>query len=288
MVAAASERILAEADVALRDGSTVRVRPVSADDEANVFEFLEGLSDRSRLLRFFSAGADLHSLAHRFADVDGVSAYGLIATAGADAEIVGHAGYDCYGTDTAEVAFAIADSYQGRGLATTLLAHLAAHASARQVATFTAVTRPDNHSMIEVFRESGFPVEVRSGVDVVKVRFPTELSADGWRRFEQRDQIASVAAVDSVLAPKSVALIGASRRRGTVGGEILRNLMTSGYQGVVYPVNPAASAVQAIPAYHSVDRHPDRGGPGRDRGTGRQGRWKSRASAGPRACAASS
>lgn len=249
---ALAERTLADTDVALRDGSTVRVRPVTPDDEPSIATFLEGLSEQSRLLRFFSAGANLRGQAHRFADVDGVSAYGLVATLGAAGEIVGHAGYVCDGHEAAEVAFAIADAVQGRGLATTLLAHLAAHASAQQITTFTAVTRPDNHGMIEVFRESGFPVEVRSGVDVVTVTFPTELSAEGWRRFERRDQLASVAAVDAVLAPKSVALIGASRRRGTVGGEILHNLMSSGFQGVVYPVNPAATSVQAMPAYPSV------------------------------------
>ncbi len=247
-----SPRAPADTDVVLRDGSTVRVRAVTPADEAAIGEFLRQLSERSRLLRFFSAGADLRDQARRFADVDGVSAYGLIATLGTAGEIVGHAGYVRAGSDSAEVAFAIADAFQGRGLATTLLAHLAAHASAQQVSTFTAVTRPDNHGMIEVFRESGFPVEVRSGVDVVKVKFPTELSADGWRRFEQRDQIASVAAVDAVLAPKSIALIGASRRRGTVGGEILHNVVSNGFQGVVYPINPAAGAVQSMPAYASV------------------------------------
>ncbi|HEX2704036.1 MAG TPA: GNAT family N-acetyltransferase [Solirubrobacteraceae bacterium] len=228
------------------------MRPVGPTDQQNLLRFLQGLSEQSRLLRFFSAGANLDSQAHRFAEVDGLTAYGLIATVGGAGEIVGHAGYVCEGPAAAEVAFAIADAYQGRGLATTLLAHLAAHASAHGIVTFTAVTRADNHGMIDVFRESGFPVEVRSGADVVTVRFPTELSAEGWRRFEHRDQIASVAAVDAVLAPRSVALIGASRRRGSIGGEILHNIVANGFTGVVYPVNPTAIAVQSMPAYASV------------------------------------
>ena len=186
----ARDAALNETDLTLRDGSKVRVRRVRASDEQSLLTFLLRLSEQSRLLRFFSAGANLAAQAHGFADVDGISAYGLVATAASTGEIVGHAGYARVGPQTAEVAFAIADAYQGLGLATTLLARLALHAHAHRIATFTAVTRTDNHAMIDVFRESGFAVELRSGVDIVNVRFPTRLSADGWCRFEQRDQSA--------------------------------------------------------------------------------------------------
>ena len=244
------------ADVVLRDGSTVRVRPITAADETPMTDFLRGLSVRSRVLRFFSAGTNLADQARRSVSIGEGAAHGLVAVHGAGGEIVGHAGYVCERADSAEVAFAIADGYQGRGLATVLLAHLAAHAHAHGVTTFTALVLPENHRMIEVFRESGFPVEVASAVDVVTVRLPTELDADGWGRFHQRGQIASVAAVRSVLAPSAVAVVGASRRRGSVGGEILHNLITSGYDGIVYPVNPNATAVQSMPAYPSVSALP--------------------------------
>jgi acetyl coenzyme A synthetase (ADP forming)-like protein len=244
-------------DVALRDGSTVSVRPVCADDEPGLLAFLRALSDQSRLLRFFSAGADLAGQARQFAQVDGELAYGLIATTGGTGEIVGHAGYVRESTDSAEVAFAIAEARQGRGLATVLLAHLATNAHEHGVSTFTAVVRPDNHRMIEVFRESGFPVEVHAGADVVSVALPTELGAAGWERFERRERIASVAAVDLVLAPHSVAVIGASRRRGTVGGEILHNILAGDFQGVIYPVNPSAASVQSLRAYPSIAELPE-------------------------------
>jgi acetyl coenzyme A synthetase (ADP forming)-like protein len=239
-------------DVVLRDGSTVCVRPIAGEDEAAMVTFLAGLSLRSRALRFFSAAINLEGQARRAVDVDGTDAYGLIATAGAAGEIVGHAGYVREKDGDAEVAFAIAEAYQGHGLATTLLAHLAAHAHADGIDAFTAVVLPDNHRMIDVFRESGFPVEVRAGLDLVSVRLPTELGAEGWERFHHREQTASVAAVRSVLAPASVAVIGASRRRGTVGGEILHNLIAGDFRGAVYPVNPAATEVQSLPAYASV------------------------------------
>jgi acetyl coenzyme A synthetase (ADP forming)-like protein len=246
------------ADIVLRDGSTVRVRAVRRDDEAAMTTFLSGLSDRSRALRFFSAATDMRAQAHRAVQVDGAGAQGLVALRGGAAEIIGHAGYVRDSDASAEVAFAIADAYQGRGLATALLGHLAAAAQAHGIAAFTAVVLPENHRMIEVFRESGFPVEVSADFDVVTVRLPTELTAEGWERFHDRERIASVAAVANVLAPRSVAVIGASRRRGTVGAEIVHNLLAGGFEGVVFPVNPAAAAVQSMPAYHSVLEVPGR------------------------------
>jgi acetyl coenzyme A synthetase (ADP forming)-like protein len=245
-------------DVVLRDGATVHLRPVCGEDGAAMLAFFEGLSDRSRGLRFFSAAVDLGGQARRAVDVEAADAYGLIATAGPAQAIVAHAIYVGEGGSAAEVAFAIAETYQGRGLATVLLAHLAGHAHDHGITAFTAVVLPENHKMIDVFRESGFLVEVRAGFDVVSVRLPTELTAAGRTRFEQREEMASVAAVRGVLAPRTVAVIGASRRRGTVGGEILHNLVAGGFQGVVYPVNRSAPAVQAMPAYPSVAELPRR------------------------------
>jgi acetate---CoA ligase (ADP-forming) len=241
-----------EVDVALRDGATVHVRPARREDEPAVLSFLQALSQASRTFRFFSAASDLEQAARAAVDVDYSSAYSLVATSGAARAIVGQANYVTETDGRAEVAFAIADSWHGRGLATILLAHLAEAATARGIDTFTAEVLPANHRMIEVFRESGFPVAVRSSPDALHVEFPTELSPAGRDRFERRDQTAAIAAVRRILAPRSVAVIGASRRRGTVGGELLHNLVDGGFAGVVYPINPHADSVQAIAAYPSV------------------------------------
>src|SRR6058998_2521107 len=58
--------------------------------------------------------------------------------------------------------------------------------------------------------------------------------------------------LEPLLKPRSVAVIGASRRRDSIGGAILHNLIEQGFQGPVYPVNPSATHVQSIPAYPSV------------------------------------
>jgi acetyl coenzyme A synthetase (ADP forming)-like protein len=58
--------------------------------------------------------------------------------------------------------------------------------------------------------------------------------------------------LDPIMRPRSIAVIGASRRPGTIGYQIVDNLITHGYQGVIYPVNPKARAIHSIPTYASV------------------------------------
>jgi acetyl coenzyme A synthetase (ADP forming)-like protein len=240
-----------EADVVLRDGSTVSVRPVRPEDEEALRGFLDSLSVNSRWLRFFG-GADMARMARAAADVDYRDRYGVLATSGADGHIVAHAEYVRIDEQRAEVAFEIADSEQGRGLGTILLAHLATAAEENGIPTFEAEVLPNNHKMIRVFRESGFPVVLHAMPDVITVELPTSLSAEGLERFDRRDRVAAAAAVARFLQPSSVAVIGASRERGTVGGEIFHNLLSASFNGPVYPVNPSATVVQSVPAYSSV------------------------------------
>src|SRR3990172_5914066 len=69
---------------------------------------------------------------------------------------------------------------------------------------------------------------------------------------ERREAVAAQAALRRFLYPNAVAVVGASRERGTIGAEILHGLVQTGFTGPVYPVNPKARAVGSIPAYASV------------------------------------
>ena len=235
--------VAADVHIALRDGSTAHVRPVSPADQPALREFLGNLSENSRWLRYFSLGVNLDRAAEVAARGDRPEGYGLIVTTGAEERVVAHAVFELERPDRAEVAFAVADEMQGRGLATVLLAHLAQVASARGITTFTATVLPENRRMISVFRESGFPVEVHASPDGIELEFPTELGEDARRRFEDRDRIAAVAAVERVLKPRSVAVIGASRRPETFGGAAFRHVLDNGFRGELYPVNPNADFV---------------------------------------------
>jgi acetyl coenzyme A synthetase (ADP forming)-like protein len=249
-------RAFEDVDVVLRDGSTVHVRSTLPGDRDALERFLGGLSEESRIFRFFSAIKDLAWAARRFVDVDHHDQHSLIALRGDAEEIVGHGYYALDAPGQAEVALAVADSVQGMGLGTILLGHLTAAAASAGISTFTAEVMPDNYRMLTVFRESGFPVSVRSSYGTMHVTFPTELGEEARERFERREQTGAVAALKRFFEPRSIAVIGASRRRGTIGGEVFHNLLESGFPGPVYPVSPHPT-VQSVRAYADVRDVPD-------------------------------
>ena len=245
-----------EVDVALRDGSTLHIRPVRSTDKPAMAEFLKALSPESIAFRFFGS-ADLDWAVDWSTDVDYDDRYALVATTGPDHTMVAHGAYVRTGSDRAEVAFTVADAWQEYGIATVMLAHLAMAAEDHGIGVFTAEVLPNNHRMIQVFRDSGFPVAQRAGDGVIEVELPTSRFQQTRERFEQREQTAAIAAVEMFLRPRSVALIGASRERTTVGGELLYNLTSGGYAGSIYPVNPRAEKVGGLRSYPSIGELPE-------------------------------
>jgi acetate---CoA ligase (ADP-forming) len=245
-----------EADVALRDGSTLHVRPVRSEDREALLEFFGGLSEEALGFRFFSPAADLDAAVTLALDVDYSERFGLVATRGAGPRLVGHAAYFATGDGRAEIAFAIADELQGHGLGTILLAHLAEVAQGAGIELFEAEVLAANHRMLEVFRDSGFPTEIGAEPGGIHATLPTSFSDEAVERFERRDEIAAAAAMRHFLNPGSVGVIGASRDRGTVGGEIFHNLLELGFKGPVYPVNAHADVVQSVRAYPTVNDIP--------------------------------
>jgi len=245
-----------EADVVLRDGSTIHVRPVRPGDEAPLREFYGGLSAESRVFRFFSGGVNLDRVVARMMEVDYRTRYGLVATAGPEGRIVAHGFYGLAAPGRAEVAFAVADALQGRGVATIMLGHLAQAAHAAGINEFSAEVMFANHKMARVFQESGFPVRRKLESGTLHYEFPTALSPEALARFEGREREAAVAALRSVLEPHSVAVVGASRSPTSIGGRIFRNLLDGGFEGPVYPVNRTAPVVQSVAAYPSVGALP--------------------------------
>jgi acetyl coenzyme A synthetase (ADP forming)-like protein len=239
-----------EATIVLRDGSTLTVRPIRPDDESELSRFFSALSLESRVFRFFAAVANADASVKRMVDVDYRTRYGIVATAGD--RIVGHAMYVAIGTASAELALAVADAYQGRGLGTILLGQLAEAASTSGIQVLEAVVRPENHRMLDVLRESGFPVQSRSEPGEVHAEFPADITPEALRHFEDRDRNAAVAAVQRILAPSSVAIVGASRQQGSIGAALFHNLVAMGFHGPIFPVNPSASTIEGLPAYASV------------------------------------
>ena len=245
-------------DIVLRDGSTVHVRAMRPEDEPLLLALFRSLSEDSRWLRFCCAVKDsgLAAEAHREAQVDYTNRFGLIALAGPDEQIVGHAFYTAMENGHADVAFTIANPYQGRGLASIMLGQLAEVALANGIQVFEADALAANHRMLGVFRDSGFHLKVQAEAGQLHVTFPTAIDDQAAYKFEHRESIAAVNALKLFFEPRAVAVIGASRERGTIGGEVFHNLLSYSFHGPVYPVNPAADVVQGVTAYSSVEAIP--------------------------------
>jgi acetyl coenzyme A synthetase (ADP forming)-like protein len=235
-------------DVVLRDGSTVHLRPTGPGDVEGVAEFLGGLSPDARWFRFLGSGLQVDRAARELVG----RGTGLVAVAGPEDTVIAHASFIPETHDRAELAVAVADAWQGHGIGTLLLAHLAQLAEAGGIVTLEAWVHPANHRMLQVFRDSGFPIKVRSEPGVLEIELPAQLGQAAIDNFEERDRIGAVAAVRHVLEPSSIAVIGASRRRVSVGGTVVRNLVAGGFAGPIYPINPHAKTVAGRRAYGSI------------------------------------
>ena len=241
-----------ECDVVLADGGTVHVRPLLPEDADRLVVFHEGLSDETVFMRFFSAKPTLSpEEIERFTHVDHDSRVALVAELGD--RLVGVARYDReLGSDSAEVAFVVSDEHQGRGIGTALLEHLAAAARERGITRFVAETLARNRRMLGVFEAAGFAERTRIEGSVVHVELLIEPTDRARAAVEQREHQAEAASVARVLTPRSVAVIGASRKPDTVGHQALSNLLAGGFAGPVYPVNPGAEYVASVKAYPTV------------------------------------
>ena len=159
-----------EADVVLRDGTVAHLRPIRPSDADALRRFHAGQSEESIYLRFFAPLPQLSDRdIHRFTHVDYVDRVALVATI--REEIVGIGRYDTVSTHAAEVAFNISDHYQGKGIGSVLLEHLAAIARDEGVAEFTAEVLPQNRKMLQVFSDAGYEVQRHLEDGVVSVLF---------------------------------------------------------------------------------------------------------------------
>ncbi|MET9764493.1 GNAT family N-acetyltransferase [Streptomyces sp. NPDC006372] len=253
-----------EADVVLRDGGTARIRPITVDDAERLVSFYEQVSDESKYYRFFAPYPRLSAKdVHRFTHHDFVDRVGLAATVGG--EFIATVRYDRIGADgtpasapadEAEVAFLVQDAHQGRGVASALLEHIGAVARERGIRRFAAEVLPANTKMIKVFTDAGY-TQKRSFEDgVVRLEFDLEPTDRSLAVQYAREHRAEARSVQRLLAPGSVAVIGAGRTPGGVGRSVLDNIRDAGYRGRLHAVNKALPEGQkeldGVPAYRSV------------------------------------
>jgi acetate---CoA ligase (ADP-forming) len=243
-------------DVILRDGGTLRLRPPTADDASALVEFFAGLSAESRGLRFHGSRRVDATVVAQFLEPDWREHGALLGSL--DGEVVALADYERLGrSPAAEVAFVVADSQQRRGIGTRLLEQLALRARDAGIDEFVAQVMAGNAHAARVFADSGFELARELAGGEIELRFPIAPSGGLELRVESRDHVSVVASLQPFFEPRSVAVVGASRRRGSIGGELFRNILTADFAGAAYPVNRNAEPVAGVRAYRSVDELPE-------------------------------
>ncbi|CAN5786247.1 bifunctional GNAT family N-acetyltransferase/acetate--CoA ligase family protein [soil metagenome] len=225
------------ANVVLGDGETVHLRPIRPDDASALAEFHRRQSLDSIYRRFFSPKPTLSDaeLEH-FTNVDLVDRAALVVER--YGQLIAWGSYERWpGRDDADAAFMVDDEDHGKGIATLLLEHLAALARSNGITRFTAEVLADNRPMLAVFSRAGWPVERHFESGIIDLDFPLDETEEFLDSVERREQRADSRAMARLLLPRSVALVGASDRPGTVGAALWRHL-TSTAAIPVHAVNP--------------------------------------------------
>src|ERR1700716_3918908 len=165
----------------VKDGTKVHIRPIKPEDEPLLHEAVAAMSERTVYFRFFSPLKRMpDALAHRLAVVDYNDRFALVATTnkpGGKERIVGVARYDrVAGTDVAEVAVAVIDEYQRRGLGSALMTILGKVAGEHGLKTFTLIVLPENQQMLGLLRKMGWihQAKLMGGVYEITFDLPAE------------------------------------------------------------------------------------------------------------------
>jgi GNAT superfamily N-acetyltransferase len=165
--------------IELRDGTKLHLRPIAPEDEPLLHEAVAAMSERTVYFRFFSPIKRMSdALAHRLAVVDYHDRFAIVATThrpGGSSQkerIVGVARYDrARETDVAEVAVAVIDEFQRRGLGSVLLAELARVARGQGIRSFQLIVLPENSEMLGLLRKMGWIHQAKLSGGVYEISF---------------------------------------------------------------------------------------------------------------------
>ncbi len=236
------------------DGGLVQIRPARAADRQGLLELNARSSDRSLYLRFFAVNRPAADSYVDFELRSGADHQTIVATIGAD--LVGVAAFERLSPDEAEVALLIDDTHQHMGIGTLLLEHLAALARAAGLRRFVAETLAENYRMLRVFGKFGFAVHRETEQGTVHITCSLMPDEAAIAAVDERERTADIASLAPLFAPRSLVVVGASRRPRTVGHEILQSILHSGYTGDVHVVNRHADDILGQATYVDVAHLP--------------------------------
>ncbi|HYS36983.1 MAG TPA: GNAT family N-acetyltransferase, partial [Pseudonocardiaceae bacterium] len=236
----------------LADGRVVVLRPLNPEDQNAVLRLHEELPERDRYFRFFGP------LPPRLADlVLGMTApvdthHGSMGAFDGDG-LIGMAHYETLGDSTsAEIALAVSRTAQAHGVGTLLLEHLISLARRHGVRRFVAEVLAENGAMLRMLHDSGLPCRTRRDGPETHIEFALDDVDTYVDAVAERERLADSASLRAILRPQSVVVVGAGRRRGSVGYAVLENIKTGGYPGRLYAVNPHAEEILGVPTFPTV------------------------------------
>lgn len=239
-------------DAVVKDGRTVHIRPIRPDDLDGLMAMWERLSAESIRLRFFAPRKMDREQMRYFVELDWTTRFAAVAEQAGS--IIGVSRFDILPEDEhrAEFAVLVEDGQQGRGIGTALTRALMEPAADMGITGFVAEVLRENNRMLSVMRDAGLEPAFDDYGSVVHTRFTTTPTESYLSTFDQQESASTVAALTSIFHPSSIAVVGASRDRQSVGGRVFSHLLSGEYTGPVYPVNPNATHVQSIAAYPSL------------------------------------
>src|SRR5215813_10209261 len=249
-------------DLLLRDGAALRVRSMRRDDRQALKDLFARCSPESIRFRFLHQVKELtEDMLDRLTDTDSSGHVALVVAQGEgrDERVVAVGRYQVEEErpGVAEVSFLVEDAMQRRGIGTLLLDALAELARERGVTRFSADVLADNRQMLSVFRKAGYGLSATTSYGVTQLEFPIAQTELAQARAEAQEAEAERASLAHLLAPKSIAVVGASRNPNSVGGALFQNLIRWRFTGVVYPINPSAKSVAGVRAYAEIKEAPE-------------------------------
>jgi acyl-CoA synthetase (NDP forming)/GNAT superfamily N-acetyltransferase len=249
-------------DVFLRDGAVLRLRALRAADREGLVALFSRCSPETIRYRFLRMITELSGpMLDTLASADGVGHIALVVTQGEGEQerliAVGRYFALTERPGTAEVSFLVEDAMQRRGIGTVLLDTLAEIARGQGITRFSADVLADNRVMLSVFRKAGYGLSSNISYGVTHIEFPILRSEIAEARRAAQKAEANRASLQFVFAPKSAAVIGASRNPASVGGGLFRSLLRWGFMGPVYPINPGANSISGVKAYAKIGELPE-------------------------------
>jgi acyl-CoA synthetase (NDP forming)/L-amino acid N-acyltransferase YncA len=245
-------------DALTADGGIIRIRPVSPTDRSSLAALYDRAGIDSLRMRFFAVPgpATIVSEAERLCRSGSPRHAALVAEQ--CGTIVGVASYerDTATDRRAEFAVFVDERQHGRGIGTLLLEHLAATAHAQGVDELVGEVLPGNGQMLKVARDLAAGPRPQFAEGFVEVGLATGADEGAQSAVDERERVAERASLRPLLAPRSVAVVGAGRHPGGIGHETLRALREYGFAGDLYAVNPNAAEVAGVPTYPSIAELP--------------------------------